>query len=541
MPTPEEQLRLAAATGQTLDFENRETVLGKLISDVLSHPDSIQFHPKGLRLRRATITNADWEGSHFLTTLHLVDCRIEGRLQAQRLQVDGDLYIADCTVSEGLDFSDATINGRFTVIRSTLNPDKASDSLRPGAALNGIKVSSDLDLHNTNAIGEMRLVRAQIGGDLVCSGASIETKGKMAFNADGVRVTGDVLLDQRVPVEGALPERFRAKGEVRFAAAQIGGQLLCSGAFIENEEKAAFSAGWLAVTGAVFLDDGFRAKGEVRFPAAQIGGALVCSGASIETKGKTAFNADGVRVTGDVLLDQRVPVEGALPERFRAKGEVRFPAAQIGGDLGCGGASIENEGKTAFNADGVKVTGNVFLDQGVPVEGALPERFQAKGEVRFVGAELGKDLICTSGIFINATGNALLASDLFVKGNVWLCGAGENLTSRFEASGRVSLIGAEIGALYCGGATLDAGSYPTRKALDAANLVVHGDIEADKVVWQGTPDPSKDSQTMRVRGELSMASARVEGMVRLSGASLTCIDQGDIDERPVVLAAGGAA
>ena len=46
----------------------------------------------------------------------------------------------------------------------------------------------------------------------------------------------------------------------------------------------------------------------------------------------------------------------------------------------------------ALFCDRAKVTGDVFLNKG----------FEAEGEVRFAGAEIGGDLVCTGGCFKTA-------------------------------------------------------------------------------------------------------------------------------------------
>jgi len=138
-----------------------------------------------------------------------------------------------------------------------------------------------------------------------------------------------------------------------------------------------------------------------------------------------AIFADGIKVTGDVFLR----------DGFKSEGEVRLLGAEIGRNLECSsGHFINPEGKS-LNADGLKVTGDVFLS----------EKFKSEGEVRLPGAEVGGDLACISGQFINLKpeGKSLNADGLKVGGYVFL-------RDGFKSEGEVCLLGAEIeGNLEC--------------------------------------------------------------------------------------------
>ena len=81
------------------------------------------------------------------------------------------------------------------------------------------------------------------------------------------------------------------------------------------------------VRGTVFLRNGFHAEGAVRPLGAQIGGQLDCGNATFKNPLQpgaagtgVALNADGIAVTGDVFLQNG----------FSTEGEVRLPGAQIG-------------------------------------------------------------------------------------------------------------------------------------------------------------------------------------------------------------------
>ena len=139
---------------------------------------------------------------------------------------------------------------------------------------------------------KVRLLGAQIGGNLECQGGQFEVKDGDALSADRAVVKGDVLLSNR----------FRATGEVRLLGAQIGGDLDCQGGQFGVKDGAALSADHAVVTGSVLLDNDFRATGEVRLLGAQIGGNLDCEGGQFEVKDGDALSAERAVVKGVLFL-----------------------------------------------------------------------------------------------------------------------------------------------------------------------------------------------------------------------------------------------
>mgnify|MGYP002278229539 CR=1 FL=1 len=144
-----------------------------------------------------------------------------------------------------------------------------------------------------------------------------------------------------------------------------------------------------------------------------------------------------------------------LDDRFRANGAVNLAGAEIGGQLVCSNGRFVNADGYALNAQGAIVTSDVFLKGD----------FHATGAVSLAGAEIGGQLNCIDGRFENADGYALNAHSANVAEEVFLRGD-------FHATGIVSLSGADIGGqLSCrGGRFENAGGF----ALNAQNATVKG-------------------------------------------------------------------
>ena len=387
------------------DWGDKRTIRAEIIYALClgTNPDWT-VHAKGVQARGARIVDSlDFESATLLRPLALLDCFI-----------NEDLILVDA-------------EARSLVLSGSHVPGMSADRL----VTKGSVFLSD----GFAAKGEVRLLGADIGGSLSCTGGSFENPDGYALTADSLKTKGNVFLR----------DGFTATGEVLLRGADIAGNLECRGGSFENPDGDALSADRLKTKGAVILSAGFTAKGEVRLLAAEIGGDLDCGGGSFENPDGDALSADRLKVKGGVFLG----------DGFTAKGEVRLLGADIGGNLECSGGSFENPDGYALNADGVNTKGHVFLREG----------FAAEGQVRLLGADIGRDLDCGGGSFENPDGNALTGDGLKTTGNVFLRGG-------FTAKGEVRLLGVDIG----GGLSCTGGSFenPSGYALNADNAKITG-------------------------------------------------------------------
>ena len=205
------------------------------------------------------------------------------------------------------------------------------------------------------------------------------------------------------------------------------------------------AADGVLVKNAVAFCDGFAAMGEVRLPGAQIGDDLDCVGGSFINP-----PTPGDARSGSALFADLINVKGSvlLGNGFNARGEVRLAGAQVGGVLQCGAGSFINPPQKgvdgALIVDRINVRGAVFLNKS----------FTANGEVRFLGAQVGSNFDCSDGTFTNplreglrGSGYALSLDRINVKGSVILRG-------RFN--GEVRLLGVQVGRnLDCTGGTFN--------------------------------------------------------------------------------------
>ena len=213
--------------------------------------------------------------------------------------------------------------------------------LANGLNADGLTTKGSVNLRESfSAGGEVRLLGANIGGDLDCANGKFHNLGEYALSADNLTTKGSV----------NLRNGFSAEGEVSLLGANIGGELDCENGKFNNENKRAFSADKLTTKGSVNLREGFSAKGEVRLLGANVGGNLDCENGRFNNANGDAFSADRLTTKGSVHL------RGG----FSAEGKVRFAGANIGGNVDCAGGQFNNPNGYALAIEGSNININLF-------------------------------------------------------------------------------------------------------------------------------------------------------------------------------------
>ena len=312
-------------------------------------------HAKGVRIRGVRISGLlDLEGATLRCPLSLDSCYFDGAVRLDHVTASR-IVLTGCQLA-GLTASMLTAR-QIDLSRSTLRTgplllmcaDITGDLICSGAQLNGtdsdhnalvaggMKVGGSVYLDQLDdpftATGAVWLARADITGDLACSGAQLGRNGDgIGLLADGIRVGGEVFLR----------EGFTAAGSVRLLGADITGDLSCRDAQLGHDHDGnALVADRMKVGGEVHLYKGFTADGAVVLKGADITGDLSFRGAKLNGKNRdgNALDADGMKAGHDVLLDNEPGDEG--PERpFTAAGAVRLARADITGQLRCSGAQL---------------------------------------------------------------------------------------------------------------------------------------------------------------------------------------------------------
>ena len=420
--------------------------------------------------------------------LRLHGAWIDGGLNLHGCDLPRGLYLTYCWFDGPVDLQDAQAQ------RLDFGGGRMPKVNADGRAFNGVGLKTTRDLHLSrgfSASGMVDLYGAEIGGDVRCDGAQLENDRGWALDAEALVAKGAILLRNG----------FSATGGVRLYGAEIGGNLACDGGSVRNDRGWALDAEGLVAKGAVNLRHGFSAVGGVRLYRAQIGKNLSCVRARLENKTDWALDASDMVAGGAVLLRHG----------FHAIGGVRLFGAQIG-SLECDGARLESQTGWALNAEGVVTKGAVVLREG----------FEADGGVRMYNAKIGGNLDCDSGRLTNKRDWAFHAEKMVVEGAVLL-------RNGFRAIGGVRLYDAKVGGnLDCasGVMTNDKGW-----AFNGEKIVVSG---AAYLRYGFSAVGGVRLFDAEIGGTLDCAGGRFEhpGNIALSLYRAQIAGQFEIDQRP---------
>jgi hypothetical protein len=239
----------------------------------------------------------------------------------------------------------------------------------------------------------------------------------------------------------------------------------------------ALTAASLAV-GRDLICTGMSAKGECRFPVAQIGGRVVLDGARLEHRGGRALTADGLTARRGVFC----------LGKFTAEGEVRFTDVQAGPRFTMAGAILRNPGGMALFAERLGVEGELLLDDG----------FTADGQVSLLGSTIEGGLSLSGATLRNQSGVALNAGRAKLDNGLYAMDG-------FTAHGEVQIGGARVrGSVNFSGASL---LNPGGVALLADRLEVSGRFFC--------------GEGFSAQGQISLEGARIGSSLLLDGARMS--------------------
>jgi hypothetical protein len=283
-------------------------------------------------------------------------------LAADGLQLDQDLFLCGRFSAAGAGRLGA-VRLLGAHIGGQLVCDGAQLSNGSGPALHadraevdqGVLLRGEFTATGGGSLGAVRLLAARVGG-LDRTGATLTNTTGPALAADGLQVHQDLLLRGKFTASGAGD-----LGTVRLLGAQVGGQLDCSGATMGNKTGPALNADSLRVDQNMFLRDEFCATGAgdlgaVRLFAAHIGGDLESDWATLANDSGPALNANGLRVDQGLFLGGGFSATGV-----GELGAIRLIGARIGGQLNCDGAELTNPEGLAVNLERASVAGSVFM------------------------------------------------------------------------------------------------------------------------------------------------------------------------------------
>jgi hypothetical protein len=263
-------------------------------------------------------------------------------LLAEGVRIGGEVHLREGFTTDGaVRLLGADITGDLSFRAARLGRDLNGNAL----VADRMTVGGEVHLYRGfTTAGAVVLDGADITGDLSFSGAQLgKSNDGNALVADGIKAHHDVLLDRAPAHDGEAALPFSAAGTVRLARADITGQLSCSGAQLgTGNDGNALIADGIKVGAAVLLNDGFTAGGTVSFNSARAD-QLVLSPAKAAGADEIGFDftAKEAEVAGELQWAPDMQFSGRVNLEDAHVGELdddwTRPGAQVNGYWPVGG------------------------------------------------------------------------------------------------------------------------------------------------------------------------------------------------------------
>ncbi|SMD23438.1 hypothetical protein SAMN05660733_07285 [Lentzea albidocapillata] len=412
---PERERELVEAAQRGLEFKCSDLSVDSLVSDAVDQRDEVRaellrelltgrygpLDPHGVRVRGA---------------------RIIGRLDLDHVKSEVGLSLIACVLMGEIHAEYATL--RHVVLRgSHLNALHAD-----GLCVEGDLVLEDVKIVSENENGSIRLLLAEIKGQMDCDSLVVSNTSGPALLADRIRVGSDLFL-RSVSLASSSES-----GSLQVTGAKIGGDLALDKAKISNEAGPAVVGDSIKVGGSIHFNQtqvlGTGPEGAVRLLNAQIEGQAGFKGGAVINGSGPAIIADGINVRRDIIF-----------HAFKSRGDhvdgaIRLPGAQISGQGEILNSEVANSSGAAILADNLQVGGNLIVQT---VKAVGSGHF---GTFRLVGAVISGRFVFSDVEIGNASGPAVHADTLRVNGSIqwqrFVAQGGSN-------SGMVRMSGARVG------------------------------------------------------------------------------------------------
>jgi hypothetical protein len=238
-------------------------------------------HLVGISGEMLTVKQLDLSGTTFSGAVSLLDAHIAGQLFCRDVTLNGRDENGNALYADAMKAGDVFLNGRFTA--------------------------------DTAAV---RLAGADITGQLNCQGAHL----------NGTDSHGNALVADRLNVGSGvfLCEMFTAVGAVRLVGADITGQLNCGGAHLNGTDSHgnALVANGMRVSDDVFIDRGFTAAGNLSLVAARFGGSVVFKPTALAGEGQIALDMARAQIAGAMWWAPAAQVSGCVTMEGASLGEL---------------------------------------------------------------------------------------------------------------------------------------------------------------------------------------------------------------------------
>jgi len=226
-----------------------------------------------------------------------------------------------------------------------------------------LQVSGNIRLlHRFTARGEIRLIGARISGSLDLTGARIEaTTTGLALDLGEAVIEGSVFV-----IEDTAGRRPFIGGRIDMGRAQIGGQFLLRGATLEAHQAmpvsgayarargagTALSAPRLSVDAEMTLEEGCQVFGGMDLAMSELSSLSIESGCALHAPGRTALDLTNSEIRALLRFDHNATIQGTM----------RLAGATIHGTLALHGQISHPAHRSVIGGSAMTVDGDVYLD-----------------------------------------------------------------------------------------------------------------------------------------------------------------------------------
>jgi hypothetical protein len=301
------------------DWGQERIIRADIINWLCTNIESLKFIPfDGIHITGARINeNINLMFINIDFPIGFVGCYFDKGIDLSYSKIDS-ITLAGSHISGSLDLLSSKIDGSLICAGCHFVYPVIDDTKEPVVFLgDGLTVTGSIFINEKAKFeGETRLVGAYIRGQLNCesslfinnSSTNIPNyeRGAIAFNADGIIVKGEIFF-----------HKAEFKGIVRLLGADIGGQLNCiNSKFINSSSESisnaiAFGGDSLKAKGSVILENA-NTSGEARFLGANIGGQLRCTGGIFSNKKGSAIILQGATINDVFYFGHIENIQGAI-------------------------------------------------------------------------------------------------------------------------------------------------------------------------------------------------------------------------------------
>ncbi|MBB5872745.1 hypothetical protein F4553_006179 [Allocatelliglobosispora scoriae] len=251
--------------------------------------------------------------------------------------IEGEIALTGALITHPLDFTECTFTAAPQLLDATVLSLRLERCTVPGISATGLTVHGSIDLTGIISTGEVRLLRAKVGGALILEGSQLSSAE-----------TGVALMASQAHFGSSVRFiRSTVEGQVRLIGARIGGVLNARSATFRNPGQLCFQAERIEVDEGIWFNredvdsDSSTVEGRVTIDGARVAGSVDFSGCTMSAP---ELNTKDFDLAGQLVNLQatgiRVGRNLLCRDGFSATGVIAMNSAAVERTISFDGARI---------------------------------------------------------------------------------------------------------------------------------------------------------------------------------------------------------